>query len=72
MMLPPRGAVAMPGRLLAAVLEREQREVGETGDVVSGRIDPEDAALVAGSVAMVVHERDSLKPSMAKGSAGQL
>ena len=52
-MLPPRGGGGDPGRLLAAVLEREQREVREPGDVVSGRVDPEDAALVARSVAMI-------------------
>ena len=33
---PPRGAVAMPGRFLAAMLQREQPEVREPGDVVSG------------------------------------
>ena len=40
-------------RLLAAVLEREQGEVREPGDVHPGRIHAEDAALVARSVAMV-------------------
>ena len=44
-----------PGRLLAAVLERVQREVREARDVVSRRVDAEDTALVARSVAMVVH-----------------
>ena len=46
------------GGLLAAVLERVQREVGETGDVAPGRADTEDAALVARSVAEVgeLHE----------------
>ena len=38
------------GRFLAAVLEREEREVGEPGDVVLGRVDAEDAALVARAV----------------------
>ena len=32
------------GRLLSAVLEREEGEVGEAGDVALGRVDPEDAA----------------------------
>ena len=41
-------------RLLPAVLEREQGEVGEPGDVVLRRVDPEHAALVARSVAMIV------------------
>ena len=54
-MLPPRWRGRDPGRFLAAVLEREQREVGEPGDVVLGRVDPEDAALVAWAVAMIVH-----------------
>src|ERR1700749_2849808 len=44
-------------RLLAPVLEREQGKVGETGDVVAGGVDPEDAALIAGAVAEVGHER---------------
>ena len=33
-----------PRRLLAAVLEREEPEVGEAGDVALGRVDAEDAA----------------------------
>ena len=33
-----------PGRLLAAVLEREEPEVGQVGDVDAGRVDAEDAA----------------------------
>src|SRR5918999_170049 len=40
------------GGLLAAVLERVEREVGEAGDVVLRRIDAEDAALVARTVAI--------------------
>ena len=43
-------------RLLAAVLERVEREVGEPGDVVLGRVDAEDAALVARAVAVVEEE----------------
>ena len=39
--------------LLAAVLKRVQREVREAGDVGLRRVDAEDAALVARSVAMV-------------------
>ena len=42
-----------PGRLLAAVLERVEREVGEAGDVVAGRVDAEHPALVARAVAVV-------------------
>ena len=41
-----------PGRLLAAVLERVEREVGETGDIVAGRVDAEHPALVARAVAV--------------------
>ena len=52
-MMWPSSQAAMPGRLLAAVLERVQREVRESGDVGLGRVDAEDAALVARSVAMV-------------------
>ena len=33
-----------PGRLLAAVLEREETEVRQPRDVVAGRADAEDAA----------------------------
>jgi hypothetical protein len=39
-------------RLLAAVLERVEREVREPRDVVAGGIDPEHAALVARTVAI--------------------
>jgi hypothetical protein len=39
--------------LLPAVLQRVEGEVGESGDLRSGRVDAEDAALVARSVAMV-------------------
>ena len=54
----------MPGRLLAAVLERVEREVGEPGDLLLRREDAEDAALVTGSFAgveegVLVHERSS-------------
>ena len=41
-----------PRRLLAAVLERVEREVGEPGDVVPGGVDPEHPALVARAVAI--------------------
>ena len=36
MMLPPAEAGRDPGRFLPSVLESEQREVGEPGDVGSG------------------------------------
>ena len=39
-----------PGRLLAAVLERVQREVGQTRNVVPRCVQPEYPALVAWSV----------------------
>jgi hypothetical protein len=39
-------------RLLAAVLERVEPEVGEASDVVSGREHAEDAALIAGTLAV--------------------
>ena len=38
-----------PGRLLAAVLERVEAEVGELGDVLARRPDPEHAAVVLGA-----------------------
>ena len=41
-----------PGRLLAAVLERVEGEVGEAGDVVAGCVNAEHPALVARSVAV--------------------
>ena len=41
-----------PGRLLAAVLERVEREVGELRDLLAGRVHAEDAALVARAVAV--------------------
>ena len=41
-----------PGRLLAAVLERVQREIGEPGDLAPGRVDAEDPAFVAGAIAI--------------------
>ena len=42
-----------PRRLLTAVLKRVEGEVGETGDVVIGRVDPEHTALVTRSVAQL-------------------
>jgi hypothetical protein len=44
-----------PCRLLAAVLQREQREIGEARDIVIGGVDPEDAAFITRTVAVVVH-----------------
>ena len=41
-----------PGRLLPAVLERVEAEVGEAGDVVAGRVYAEDAAFVTRSIAI--------------------
>ena len=41
------------GRLLAAMLERVEREVGQPGDLLLRREDAEDAALVTGSFAGV-------------------
>ena len=41
------------GRLLAAVLERVEREVRQPGDVVAGRVYPEDPAFVARAVTVV-------------------
>ena len=70
MILPPRGGGGDSRRLLAAVLEREQREVRQTGDVVSRREDAEHAALVARSVAMVVHRRGPCPSLLAKASSG--
>ena len=42
-----------PGRLLAAVLKGEQREVGEPGDVTLRGEDAEDTALVTRAVPVV-------------------
>ena len=42
-----------PGRLLAAVLQRVEAEVGEAGDVVAGCVYAEDAALVTRPVAVI-------------------
>src|SRR6202035_5378423 len=53
------------------MLERKEGKVGETRDVMAGGVDPEDAALIAGAIAVVVHERGH-GPSMAEGSAGQV
>jgi hypothetical protein len=36
-----------PGRLLAAVLQRVEAEVGEAGDIVPGCVYTEDAAFLA-------------------------
>src|SRR4051812_5208723 len=62
-------------RLLPAVLEGVQREVREAGDVVLGRIDAEDAALVTRSVAVIRLEarldhvrRLAMRPAGASGS----
>ena len=38
------------GGFLAPVLEREEAEIGQTGDIFPRRIDAEDAALLAGRV----------------------
>ena len=43
-------------RLLAAMLQGVEREVGQARDVVLGGVDPEDAALVARAVALVQRE----------------
>ena len=42
-----------PGRFLATVLERVKREVGEPRDLLAWGIDAEDAALIAGSIALI-------------------
>ena len=41
-----------PGRLLAAVLQRVEAEVGEPGDIVPGGVDAEDPAFIAGAIAV--------------------
>jgi hypothetical protein len=51
-----------PGRLLTAVLEREQGEVREPGDVVLRGIDPENAAFVARPVTLVEFDSHSGAP----------
>jgi hypothetical protein len=45
---PPAIADRDPGRLLAAVLQRVQSEVGKLGDILTGRPDAKDAAGVPG------------------------
>ena len=52
MMWPPCGG-GDAGRLLAAVLERVEREVGQPRDVAPRRHDAEDAALVARAVTVI-------------------
>jgi hypothetical protein len=42
---------------LTAVLERKQRKVSKPRDIVLGGVDPENPALVAWPVAMIVHRR---------------
>ena len=42
-----------PGRLLAAVLERVEREERQARNRVSGGVDPENAAFVARTVARI-------------------
>ena len=42
------------GRLLAAVLQGVEAEVGQLGDVLAGRPDPEDAAGVLGALVLRV------------------
>ena len=46
----PLSQVAMPADSWPAVLERVEGEVGQPRDVVLGRVDAEDAALVARAV----------------------
>ena len=55
------------GGLLAAVLQRVEGEVGEAGYVVIGRVDAEDAALVARAVALV--ERELMTENTSCGAA---
>jgi hypothetical protein len=59
-------------RLLAAVLERVEREVRETGDIVPGGADAEDAALVARPVSGVdgEHVRTAAHSSNGTGALG--
>ena len=45
------------GRLLAAVLQGVEAEVGQLGDVLAGGPDPEDAAGVLGSLVVGVERR---------------
>jgi len=58
-------------RLLAAMLEREQREVGQTRDIVVRRIDAEHTALVAGAVPILFVRRQlEPTPSLAQRLVG--
>ena len=47
-----------PRRFLATVLQRVEPEVGEAGDVVSGRVDAENAALIAGTLPLEIGPLD--------------
>ena len=74
---PAAGRGGDPGRLLPAVLEGEQGEVGEARDVMARRIYAEHAALVARPVAMIVRRRHgadtscrSARPDSSKASSG--
>ena len=51
-----------PGRLLAAVLERVEAEVGEAGDLTAGRVHAEDPALIARAIAI-----GKLEPRLGQG-----
>src|ERR1700686_4261396 len=58
-----------PRRLLATVLECEQAEVRDSGDVVSGGIDAKDTALVARTISMIIERRHCFPRSMPESSA---
>ena len=53
-----------PGRLLAAVLERVQAEVGEPRDVAAGRVDAEDAAHQRPLAALAARGRGAGPPGL--------
>ena len=50
-----------PGRLLAAVLQRVEAEVGEAGDVVAGRVYAKHPAFLARAVAVDEHPLGQVK-----------
>ena len=45
-----------PGTLLSAVLQREEAEKGDAGNVVAGSVDPEDATAIANGIVVKVIE----------------
>ena len=60
-----------PGRLLAAVLQRVEREVGKPGDIVPGSVYAKDPALVARAVAVTENRLGQVKGRAFLGLKGR-